>query len=106
MNRQKDQPDPELMQELDWTPADFQAFLDRWNRARDLSHSSDPAARQRWEQQLQNLGLGPRQQGALKGSGINDNFRQQQDGGTRVRPPDSLRKQYEAFQRALQLQRQ
>jgi hypothetical protein len=102
LNRQKDQPDPELMKELNWTRNDFDNFLNRWNEARDLSQSDDPEVRRQWQQQLDSLGLQPRRQGSIAGSGVNDAFRQQQDGGTRVRPPESLRKQYEAFQKALQ----
>ncbi len=102
LNRQRDQPDPELLRELNWTKADFQSFLDRWNQARDLSTSEDPKERLQWQQKLQELGLSTRSRKAIAGSGNNDAFRQQQDGGTRIRPPESLRKQYEAFRQALQ----
>jgi hypothetical protein len=34
--------------------------------------------------------------------GQDDQFRQQLDGGSRIRPPERLRKQIEEFQKALQ----
>lgn len=102
LNRQKDQPDPELMRELEWNKGDFDNFLDRWNKARDLASSPDPDQRRRWEEQLNALGLQPPRRDAISGSGLNDSFRQQLDAGSRVRPPERLRKQYEAFQKALQ----
>ncbi|MEZ6137805.1 MAG: hypothetical protein R3C53_23200 [Pirellulaceae bacterium] len=102
LNRQRDQPDPELLKELDWDKSDLEQFLDRWNNARDLSSSTDERDRLKWQQMLEELGLGTRTRNAMAGSGNNDTFRQQQDGGTRIRPPENLRKQFEAFKRALQ----
>lgn len=40
LNRQKDQPDAELLRELDWTKQDLQQFVERWNQARNLAQST------------------------------------------------------------------
>ncbi len=39
LNRQKEQPDPELLRELNWTEDDLRNFTDRWNKARNLASS-------------------------------------------------------------------
>ncbi len=102
LNRQKDQPDPELLKELDWTENDLRSFVDRWNTARDLSVSGDEQDKLQWQEKLRSLGLRAPKQLSTPSADINDTFQQMYDSGTRIRPPSSLRKQYEAFRKALQ----
>ncbi|MCC7336862.1 MAG: hypothetical protein IT422_17365 [Pirellulaceae bacterium] len=105
LNRQKDQPDPELLRELDWTPDDLKRFVDRWNQARDLADSDQPAERQQWQEMLEQLNLLPPDQRVRKGSARNDDFQQMQDSGDRLRAPASLRKQFEAYRKAIEAAR-
>ncbi|MCR9295891.1 MAG: circumsporozoite protein- membrane associated protein, partial [bacterium] len=102
LNRQKDQPDPELLQELNWTKEQLQDFVTRWNRARDLASNGSDQDRQEWQEKLRDLGLRPPTLGPRTGSDRNDSFQQMQDSGSRVRYPSALRKQFEAFQRAME----
>ena len=102
LNRQKDQPDPELLRELDWTPQDMQRFVQRWNQARDLADSPNPADRQRWSQMLEDLNLTAADAQLRQGSGRNDNFQQQRDSGGRMRFPASLQKQFDAYRQAME----
>ncbi|MCA9132685.1 MAG: hypothetical protein KDA45_06010 [Planctomycetales bacterium] len=106
LNRQKEQPDPELLRELDWTPGDLNEFVDRWNEARDLSASGDERARQQWEELLQSLDLATADQRIRQAGTVNDTFQQMQDSGGRMRAPANLRKQYDAFRQALERARQ
>jgi len=105
LNRQKEQPDPELLRELDWTPDDLKRFVDRWNQARDLADSDQPAERQQWQEMLEQLNLLPPDQRVRKGSARNDDFQQMQDSGDRLRAPASLRKQFEAYRKAIEAAR-
>lgn len=102
LNRQKDQPDPELLEELEWTEQDLKEFVERWNEARELASSVSPEDRLAWQEKLQSLGLKPPTQGARQGAALNDTFQQMRDSGSRVRLPRSLEKQYEAFQKAME----
>lgn len=106
LNRQKDQPEPELLRELDWTADDLQRFVERWNAARDLADSDQPADRLQWQQMLEQLNLTPPEQRVRQGSSRNDSFQQMQDGGARLRAPESLRKQFDAYRKALEAARQ
>lgn len=101
LERQKEQPDPKLLEELNWTQQDLQNFVDRWSQARELSVNGDQQDRLRWQSKLEELGLRPPTKLPIAGSGINDTFQQMQDAGNRIRPPENVRKQYEAFRRAL-----
>jgi hypothetical protein len=102
LSRQKDQPDPELLQELDWTEQDLRNFVDRWNRARDLAIRRGDANRLDSQQRLSDLGLSAASEGARAGSGVNDSFQTMQDSGTRSRPPEALRRSWEDFRRAME----
>jgi len=102
LNRQKDQPDPELLRELNWTPQDLQRFVERWNTARDLSRSADPAQRKQWQEMLEELNLSPASRELRQGSGRNDSFQQMRDSGGRLRAPASLQKQFEAYRKAME----
>jgi collagen type III alpha len=101
LQRQKEQPDSELLRELNWTQDDLNSFLQRWERARELANSPDPEKRRQWTEQLRSLGLTPPAARARAAEGRNDALRGLEDSGSRVRPPESLRKQFEAFRRAV-----
>lgn len=101
LNRQKDQPDPELLRELGWNQKDLQEFTDRWNEARDLAVRGDEQDRKQWEDKLRDLGLKPPSAAARKGSQLNDTFQQMLDSGSRIRPPERLRKSFDAFSKAM-----
>lgn len=102
LNRQKDQPDPELLRDLDWTKDDLQEFVRRWNQAKDLGTTGSDEERLEWQNKLKNLGLQPPRLGSQRGSNVNDTFQQMRDAGSRANVPSSWRKDFEAFQRALQ----
>jgi collagen type III alpha len=102
LNRQKDQPDPELLRELNWTEDDLRKFTERWSKARDLATSPNPADQKKWREMLEDLGLNRQTIKPSAAGSIDDNFQQMRDSGNRTRPPENLRKQYEAFRRAFE----
>lgn len=104
LDRQKEQPDPELLRDLDWTKDDLQEFVQRWKNARDLGTNGSERDRTEWKNQLKDLGLQPPRLGTQRGSAENDTFQQMQDAGSRARVPASWRREFEAFQKALQQQ--
>ena len=102
LERQKDQPDPELLNEMNWNENDLRDFSDRWQQARELATAGDEAERLKWREKLKDLGLKPPTSGLPQvGSGLNDEFQQMLDSGGRTRPPKRLQKQWSAFLEAL-----
>jgi hypothetical protein len=102
LNRQKEQPDPDFLREMNWTESELQQFVDRWNQARQLSSSDELQQRLKGKQLLEELGILPSSQGTRSGSGANDAFQKMLDGGGRMHQSESLRKQYDAYRRALE----
>ncbi len=102
LKSQKDQPDPELLKELNWTEDDLRAFLRRWEAAKQLGSSPDPEKQKQWTEQLRSLGLLPPSQQGPKSGGRDDTLKGLQDSGSRIRAPENLRKRFEAFRKAAQ----
>ncbi len=102
LNRQKEQPDPELLRDLNWTDDDLRKFTERWNRARNLATSPNPEDQKKWKEMLEDLGLSQQFAKPSAAGSKDDNFQQMRDSGSRVRPPENMRKQYDAFRRAFE----
>ncbi len=100
LDRQRDQPDPKLLERLNWTPEDLRAFVDRWRKAKQDAEL-DPNKRKEFEESLKSLGLVPKTF-VKRNKGQDDQMRGMQEEGNRVLPPESLREQFDAFRRALQ----
>jgi collagen type III alpha len=100
LERQREQPDPELLKELNWTTEDLKKFLDRYQSARTLSAQAEPLDAS--DREMKRLQLETQQTPAIGPSGQADDYRQQLDSGGRARPPERLRRQIEQFQKALQ----
>jgi hypothetical protein len=101
LERQKDQPDPELLKEMNWTKEDLNRFLERWKKTLE-SVDKQGSNRELAEQDLRSLGLRPPKSKATGVRGDEDQFRNLQDGGPRVTPPKSLKSQFESVKKALQ----
>lgn len=101
LERQKDQPDPELLKEMNWTKEDLNRFLERWKKTLD-SLDKNGGQREIAEQDLRSLGLRPPKSKAGAVAGNEDQLRDLQDSGPRVAPPKSLKSQFESVKKALQ----
>lgn len=101
LERQKDQPDPELLKEMNWSKDDLNRFLDRWKKTMD-NLDKNKGEREMAEQDLRSLGLRPSKNKAGAVAGSEDQLRNLQDAGPRVAPPKSLKSQFESVKKALQ----
>ncbi|MEY4565565.1 MAG: hypothetical protein RLY14_535 [Planctomycetota bacterium] len=101
LQRQKDQPDPELLKELNWTKEDLNRFLERWQKKRDALEG-DQQQRLDAEQDLRSLGLRPPKSKAEAVRGNQDQLRNLQDSGPRVAPPKALKSQFDSLKKLLQ----
>ncbi len=99
IDRQKDQPDPELLKRLDWSADDLRLFAEKWKRAKEEARK-DPSKRAELEEALRNLGLSGAGQKVNRLKDRDDGLRGMREEGGRLRPPESLREQFEAFRKA------
>jgi hypothetical protein len=99
IDRQRDQPDPELLKRLNWSSDDFRKFADRWRQAKEQA-KLDPSKKLELDETLRNLGLTGTGQKVNKLRDRDDGIRGMQEEGGRMRPPESLREQFEAFRKA------
>ena len=100
LDRQKDQPDPELLKKLDWTKDDFREFLERWKNAKEQA-AKDPKKKSELDEALRSLGLTPNKNRTARSTAPVDSMNGIQEKGTRVRPPEALRENFEAYKNAL-----
>ena len=59
LNDQKYDPDPELLEEMNWTKDDLNKFLRRWQDLKKRAESGDPNAKAKYERSLKSLNLRP-----------------------------------------------
>ncbi len=99
IDRQRDAPDPELLKRLDWNADDLRKFADRWRSAKEQARLT-PEKRAEFEASLRSLGLRQADRKVDRLKDRDDALKGMQEQGTRLRPPESLREQFEAFRRA------
>jgi hypothetical protein len=99
IERQRDQPDPELLRRLGWSAEDLRTFADRWKSAREQSRLT-PEKRSEFEAALKSLGLRHKDRRPEAMLDRDDQIQGLQEEGMRLRPPESLREQFEAFRKA------
>lgn len=101
LNKLSDQqydPDPELLDRMNWTQDDLKQFLDRWQRMKAKAETGDPDAVRQYEQAVRSLGLNPNrdrrtiQQSNDDASGLN------QDSAV-IEPPPELAPDFNEFLR-------
>ncbi|WP_413432883.1 hypothetical protein [Crateriforma spongiae] len=102
LERTKDQPDKELLQQLNWTADDLERFRQRWSQMRDMAdQAGQPGQLDEFEDSLRSLGL--RQSDTVRSGGRQDGVidRGLRDSGERSRPPAAFREAFEAFRRGV-----
>ena len=99
LDRQRDQPDPELLKKLNWSPEDLRKFSDRWRAAKEQARKT-PEKKEELDAALRALGLRSPDQKVNRLKDKDDNLRGMQESGGRLRPPESIREQFEAFRKA------
>ncbi len=63
---------------------------------------SNPAEKRKWMDELRALGLVPPTVKSQKAAGRDEKLNGLRDSGSRMRAPDALRRQFDAFRRAVQ----
>ena len=85
----------DVLDQLGWTREQARAFLDRWEKMRQMSESVDPADRGAFERAVRSLGLRP---GGVRSSrDVPADVRGGQAEGRRSRPPSEYREQFKAY---------
>jgi collagen type III alpha len=103
LNQNRDAPDPELLDRLNWTPEELQEFSQRWNRQLQQPGSDAAAADPRQvEEALKSLGIRPPGEGPIGASREQaDDLRGLRDAGGRRPAPNLHRDAFEAFRQGL-----
>jgi hypothetical protein len=84
---------------MGWTAEDLRKFADRWKSAREQSRLT-PEKRAEFEAALRSLGLRHTDRRPNRLEDRDDQVKGMQEEGMRLRPPESLREQFEAFRKA------
>ena len=96
---QENRRDPELLDELGWTPDQLAEFARRWNQLKLDAERNDPvglSARRELEDVLRSLGLAPSDDRKRSAAAASDELRSG-NSGRRSKPPAVYRQRYERF---------
>jgi len=105
LNSQREKPDPELLERLDWTPEELRAFADRWNKIRRSDQTADGDGKQ-IEEALRSLGIRSVQNGQMgQATDTDDAVRGLKDGGNRTPAPSIHRDAFNAFRKNVRTER-
>ena len=100
LKKQQDDPDPELLKRLKWTPEQLRKFVEKWEHLRQLEEQGDEAARRKLRRIYRSLGLRPggderravrRQQDRMRG--LSD--------AARSKPPAAYADKFRAYKRSV-----
>jgi hypothetical protein len=95
----KDKPDPELLNRLNWTRADLEKFIKRWEQMRGQAETPGEkgvTARRELDEARRSLGLRPRAT-SIKGDAARGDKSQGYKESRRTSPPPEYAEQYKAY---------
>jgi hypothetical protein len=101
LEQTREAPDPELLEDLQWSQEDLQRFTDRWRNIREMSEQSGGQGQAEVEEALRSLGLRPGDGGPTTRRESADPLRGIRDAGNRKPPPAAFRDAFDAFRRAV-----
>ncbi len=96
LRQQQNEPDPRLLEAMNWTADDLRDFLARWELMKQRANVDDAGQRQ-YEEALQSLGLrrpDPRRQSSR---GTQQGRERLSEDGAVLRPPPQFAEQFNAF---------
>ncbi len=96
---QQQQPDPSLLNEMNWTETEMREFLRRWEAMRAEAERGDADAVARFEESLRSLGLGPSNSQVRRNQMRKDVIENLNEDSAISRPPSSRESQYREFLR-------
>jgi hypothetical protein len=103
LNQNRETPDPELLERLNWTPEELRDFTERWMRNLKATEGSGAAADPKQvENSLKSLGIRKPNRGQIGGQrDAADDVRGLRDSGGRLKPPSIYKDAFEAFRRGV-----
>lgn len=103
LNQNRETPDPQLLERLNWTPEELRDFTERWMRNLKATEgngaSADPT---QVENSLKSLGIRKPNRGQIGSQRDKvDDVRGLRDSGGRLKPPSLYKDAFEAFRRSV-----
>lgn len=99
LKRQSANPDPELLERLNWTPEELREFLDSWEQMKKAAETGGTREKRRYESRLKSLGLKPNTPNTRRLEGDRDGMFDLSEEGATNRPPADWSERYKRFQR-------
>lgn len=106
---QKQEPDPELLDELGWKQEDVDKFVRRWDKMKQNAQGNDPVAQKnksKLDELLKGMGLESTDSTVRRTRNQDDRQRDNRNTGRQQKVPAELLNPFRAFQRGLQQKRQ
>ena len=105
LDQNRDTPDPELLERLNWTPEELRDFSQRWKqllKSQESGTTGNAGDAKQVEEALRSLGIRPSNSGPIGESRDRaDTMRNLRDSGNRPAAPSIYRDAFEAFRRGV-----
>lgn len=92
-------PDPKLLDRLNWTEDDLKDFVKRWKELKRQADSGDARKKREWEQTLKSLGMGDVQVEKQQFQGESDDQQGYREDGSVGGPPPGFADRMKAYSR-------
>ena len=99
LDEQQIDPDPKLLDKLNWSEEDLRDFVERWKQLKKQANSSDDKLRKDAERKMQSLGLSPGDSTARRFEGASDDQQGYIEDGRVDAPPPELADRFRLFTR-------
>ncbi len=97
----RDRPNQELLERLQWSEEELNAFVERWRSVRDLPTTKGKQGREEFEETLRSLGLRDPKSTTMEQGESSDDLRGISDSGNTQQVPAAYRDAFNAFRRAM-----
>ena len=99
LEQQQDEPDPELLRQLNWSEEDLQRFVERWRQMKQKAATGTAKDRQDFAQTLRSLGLNNRSSRQYQDQIKSDEVRGLNEDGAVSQPPPEFAREFWELQR-------
>lgn len=97
LRNQANNPDPELLKEMNWTEQDLKDFITRWDAMKQKAGNGTPQERKRYEDAVRSLGLRPESVRRNVIQSRRDQLNKLSEDGAVNRPPANLANEFNSF---------
>lgn len=97
LRNQANNPDPELLKEMNWTEQDLKDFIARWDAMKQKAGNGTPQERKRYEDAVRSLGLRPESVRRNVIQSRRDQLNKLSEDGAVNRPPANLANEFNSF---------